>query len=911
MKGNQFIYLLAIASVSIAIEYRKVARPNQQLDVDHSDADDSELMQLEASGSKNKKKDKSDQDKVKTLSQQVVDGKYGLIQKELFKKKTKRPGILSYASNSEVPNDTIDNLGGLDKNEIWLAESHLLVLSGGSFPPYGDKKEHTESLWPPLDTYKASKHQVKIPPNPKVPPPFPVQLTKDGPLQILGTNFSRTLNETDKSALYPLSPPEGVPPGAKISTRYPNSSNTSAGRPPLPISIINPGEFSPGVSFPPSNLNETWPPFLGYLPPGAVILPPPGNQTDLYDDDDPSIYYPPPYSFFYHKDNSSAVPPGPLVPGIILPPPPDFFALLEETTQSTTTTEKLSTQRNRKPSTTTPKVQVSTTTTFLPPTTKPNEVTTEEPLRVYPVKNEFRINEKRPQKITTETPEIFTIFHVQNRTYLPAKTNRPHFVRKNPQNVTILRPVKSKTAVQAKTVQQAIPTQPSQTYLPKNEISQKPIKKNPIFSSTPVPLKYYTTSDHSATYSNSDQNKHKTTHKPADYYFYEEIITTPKSPPVQQNNYYGPIEEFSVQPKPRPSFRQRKPQYIYVTGRPYNTQKPRFRFIQQPIKPDTFRIHISKLQNQIHQYYTTVRTTKRPSPKPVYQYSFQAANYQPQNNFQVSLPEDDHQNGFKTVTSPPPKYSVQIQQAIEVFPTDTPKYHEGEQIYFQNNNDQQISKHRNNYYTTPKPNYHFEEVTRNPPFYKQETTSRPILQYSFEATPNPIYQGFYTKPEEGLFDENTREYFTVFGKKLVPSTTPLPGLVPVVPDSYSSPDEQGSVYQKNPEYHHQRQNAEHAAQQTHEQRYPNVVRYSPNPPEYQDSPKLNSREPEIIKAIEVPVAAKDTQHGSYVSYELPADDGAHFYFLTPKFSKENSRFYYSKPNIERVRRGEIESDKDR
>lgn len=44
------------------------------------------------------------EDERKTLSQQVADGKYGLIQKELFRKPPKRPGIISYSANSEVTN---------------------------------------------------------------------------------------------------------------------------------------------------------------------------------------------------------------------------------------------------------------------------------------------------------------------------------------------------------------------------------------------------------------------------------------------------------------------------------------------------------------------------------------------------------------------------------------------------------------------------------------------------------------------------------------------------------------------------------------------------------------------------------------------------------------------------------------
>lgn len=59
----------------------------------------------------------------KTLSDQVAEGKYGLIQKELFPRPPKRPGIISYLPNPEVPNDTADNLGGLEEDDIWLGMS--------------------------------------------------------------------------------------------------------------------------------------------------------------------------------------------------------------------------------------------------------------------------------------------------------------------------------------------------------------------------------------------------------------------------------------------------------------------------------------------------------------------------------------------------------------------------------------------------------------------------------------------------------------------------------------------------------------------------------------------------------------------------------------------------------------------
>ncbi|XP_058816770.1 uncharacterized protein LOC131680036 [Topomyia yanbarensis] len=66
----------------------------------------------------------------KTLADQVAEGKYGLIHRELFKTTPRRPGVLNYLSNFEIPEDDAGNLGGLSDEEIWLSEGHLLVLKG-------------------------------------------------------------------------------------------------------------------------------------------------------------------------------------------------------------------------------------------------------------------------------------------------------------------------------------------------------------------------------------------------------------------------------------------------------------------------------------------------------------------------------------------------------------------------------------------------------------------------------------------------------------------------------------------------------------------------------------------------------------------------------------------------------------
>nr|CAD7438083.1 unnamed protein product [Timema bartmani] len=142
----------------------------------------------------------TDEEEEKTLSQQIVEGKYGLIQKELYSEKPRRPGVLSYADNLEVPRDTADNYGGLDSGEIWLAENHVLVLRGGHFPDHNSSEgTRTRPVWPPLDGYQAPARQVKIPPNPKA-------------LQRTSGLVSSTRHYKEPQALYP-------PPGTTKNLR--------------------------------------------------------------------------------------------------------------------------------------------------------------------------------------------------------------------------------------------------------------------------------------------------------------------------------------------------------------------------------------------------------------------------------------------------------------------------------------------------------------------------------------------------------------------------------------------------------------------------------------------------------------------------------------------------------------------
>lgn len=307
---------------------------------------------VESSAGEGRDEKKSDEFK-KTLSDQVAEGKYGLIQNELFKTAPKRLGILSYAPNPEIPGDTVKNLGGLSQKEIWLSEDHLLVLKGGSLNTEGN-----DDPWKPIDNYQAPMRQVKIPENPAIPPPFPVQLEENGSIEFIGNNQLPPLINpfTNESLL--LFPEGGFPKTETYSDdktylyarpgAFENDKNVSSL--PIPYGVPN-HNFTIGD------------PFLGHFPP--PLFPPPirpfsngslenSNITEFFDEDDPSFYYPPPYSFKYNANYTNAVAPGPLVPGIILPPPPNFFGRLEEINVkkervSTTTVKPSTTSSTHKP----------------------------------------------------------------------------------------------------------------------------------------------------------------------------------------------------------------------------------------------------------------------------------------------------------------------------------------------------------------------------------------------------------------------------------------------------------------------------------------------------------------------------------------------------------------------------------
>lgn len=355
---------------------------------ENNDIDDGLLLTASAgngnSGKEGSNSTKKEESK-KTLSDQVAEGKYGLIHKELFSTTPKRPGVLSYKSNSEVPKDDARNYGGLKDEEIWLAEDHLLVLKGGSV-----NKNNNKPKWKPIDDYDAPTRQVKLPLNPKVPPPFPVQLTDDGPIQFIGNNKLPVYNPFTNQTVFLFSN-ERVPDikADDLNKKNPPPWNGKDG----PPSQFNGYQYPPPAPLPLGKPNQTFSnPFLNLPPLPPFPLPPPSgsfdeqNSTDI-DEDDPSLYYPPPYSFEYKSNYTNPVSPGPLVPGIILPPPPNFFAPLDEDQKPVKTPldvlNKINDIKLRERLKNTTSSPLATTTIRNEPTT-----TTAKPVKVKPIRIE-------------------------------------------------------------------------------------------------------------------------------------------------------------------------------------------------------------------------------------------------------------------------------------------------------------------------------------------------------------------------------------------------------------------------------------------------------------------------------------------------------------------------------------------
>ncbi|KAI4491429.1 hypothetical protein M0804_002821 [Polistes exclamans] len=730
-----------------------------------------------------------DEDEKKTLSQQVKEGKYGLIQNEIYDddKPRRPPGIISYLDNPEVPKDTIENLGGLDEDEIWFAENHVLVLKGGNFVARGQtnrgrpiiqSEDKDKENWKPIDNYQAPRRQVKIPDKPKVPPPFPVQLKDGGPIQIIGINGSKEIeNATLDRTMDPFYG-KGVLPGGD-GPFFTVTSNGTIVVPDFHYSDNSTNEDVQGPSNVPDDKSEEPPVFYHAIPPGAVFVPPPSNRTD-YDDEDQSIYYPPPYSFYYPQDNTTAVPPGPLVPGIILPPPPDFFSPLEE--KKTTTTKKYT----KRPNTS---MLPKSRPTYLPP----RKLTT---------------RKQWESTTTTAVPKISTTQLPRTRTYLPTMLKNltgKSVTRIRPSTIPYVEVTTNKPSAQRNTKYYTnnplIENRMTET---NTENNIQTWSRSTNGKSIPIVTYFATTTpssiEESVEVTPASIKNVITTVQPgqqlpnrASYYFYEEsddgnVASTVESAPVYyqtttESPYYK-VEPLSQQP------REEKPYYSIETNPPKDTSRDynvklidtlvdnpqvyQYRGSEDSSTSTKYDSTLNRGQNEQmlgdrgQIYYQTITSRPPVTLQRSYYTTPTSPTYYKESEERIEI--DNRQN---TKSKPIYQYSFEIADYSKRGQNQRPYYtQQNEEVTY----DYQTVKSNNHRYDYDTDQRDTERKNNLPykiqsPIYPS-TTGRPIIN----VTPNPQH-AYFTRQDERLLDDVTKEYFTIFGKKInekdTPSTTPI------------------------------------------------------------------------------------------------------------------------------------------
>ncbi|XP_025829752.1 uncharacterized protein LOC112904299 [Agrilus planipennis] len=863
---------------------------------------DDDLMALSSGGGSkfNKKKNKSsvgssnDSEEKKTLAQQVAEGKYALIQNELFLKPPKRPGILSYEANSEIPNDTVHTLGGLAKKEIWLADSHLLVLTGGTFQPY-ETTDGGGNAWRPIDFYKAPKRPVKLPTRPKVPPPFPVQLIEGGPLQILGTNSTRTLDESEKTST-PVPPPEGYIPGSGpyFPPTNQDPTNSITGQ----TAFGNPSVVTETVPTPVFSLNSSnLPPHFASLPPGAVVLPPP-NLTVMIDEEDPSIYYPPPYSFYYEVDNSTKVPPGPLVPGLILPPPPDFFAPLEggtptERSKTVTTKTSISSKTSVRFRMKTSKTTTSTTTT--PPTTKTTYASS-----TTPSFQKYKTKQSRVSFVEKTTlPNHFNrpIFRARNRTIQRPVSIQPQHVHVRPENRVTEKP----SIVSSRLIEEihikTIPDVTTPTYQHLEDVQLNKIKdtttpnsllayRNSIVSNKinfdepstrsttkRIPVKIYIT----PAYADAGLKRGtpvQRTKRPKNIYYFEES-------PDDQYRQSVPKSEvpFST---PSPDIVKETPRHRYHAPPPPTPLLRQIKLSPAPSDDDSFKQHIDQIRNQIRKFQTSqdsfVSNNANPRHKsqPLYQYSFEAHNYPEQHRI-----NEEHFRNTKVpdAVNDNRKYTVNIQPAIEVT-SQGPVIRQSSPF---------LVPPQDAYRSTQRPTVdQYYDNQQEQEKYRPNGARKDLSHLS--GVPYPYYDIF-------VYDINgRRELYETPEENL--SWQPRPRKpVSLHDDINVNYNTRGLQINPDAEIIQIPQQTQHYPQQTSA----DIRERSTRPNSYYDTPATyyqgNRRQQSTSPRGTNPPAT------AFISYKLPGDEEAHFYFLTPQQTKQQQQqrhhdfpYYYKNDN---------------
>lgn len=594
------------------------------------------LMTLSAAGEGNEDKKASDdaskpknkklEEKTKTLSDQIAEGKYGLIEKELFAKKPKAPGIISYKTNSETPEDNAKTLGGLDKDEIWLAEDHLLVLKGG----LPNKKSNNDDSWKPIDDYVAPQRPVKIPVNPRIPPPFPVQFENE-PLQFIGYNHFSVFNPfTNQTRLFGKPSNEGV---QNINQTSYHDSTDFVARFPGANKTFTRNQISDVVPQPPwlfpntNNDADILKQFPFNLPLPDQVL----NRTEDFDEDDPSLFYPPPYSFIYKSNYTNLAPVGPFVPGIILPPPPNFFSVYdpEENKIPVKTPIDVINRINQihlhnrlsAPTTSTEaptsKITLSQSTTRASTTTTKKHIRNKQPTSRVPV-SPYATNSvysTTPKQHDMTTLKLFPV-------YVPTKTTKLY------QSTTVA----PTTTPRYKSYKEDYGTQTHPIYFEYFD-ARTAIPFEEVHIGSNVQEEYsVTTTRPSVTLSVPVYNEPKKK-KPKSYHQY--APSTDSSPPVgrypTRPEYSFESDSFGTVISPYPySVNTASPNHFNIAS----TEKP---LVLEPV--GRFEDEIAAIRQTLN-YYNGKITSKVPKVKAVYEFSFEASNHRNRDGFKPMLSYD-------------------------------------------------------------------------------------------------------------------------------------------------------------------------------------------------------------------------------------------------------------------------------
>lgn len=457
------------------------------------------------------------------------------------------------------------------------------------------------------------------------------------------------------------------------------------------------------------------------------------------DEEDQSIYYPPPYSFVY-KSNASgaAVPPGPLVPGIILPPPPDFFAPLDgpkrqdEKRPLTTVKDKYAKRvlSNALSAETTSSTTAASSTraSQSPSLYVPRKSSSSVGARIKAVS--FETTTRRPKSSSSPRPST-----------TPSRYSPKTALRK---------PIVSASRNNA-----------SAFVVPESLI---------IAVTTPVPLNKHTTTFKTLVSNQVPESSKEWTVNsksvPLLAAFYATTTTT--TPPPETSTKGNEVDLVSAKYPPKTSY------FFYgeppsstepsttssTTGRPFfNNNDNKLDEQRQPLYNHVD--HEYQLEPSPPLYFATAtpapvypqqQTHAKSKPKPIYQFSFESADYQAKHE---QLDKKKRSKKKKPQQSELASYDYQDEDVVQ----------------------QSVSE----------PHFEYHARANQLPFRDKDnevvySTATPLPVDSLASSTLEPHRAYFTKQDEQLLDDVTKEYFTMFGKKLTggarvahPSTTPIYG----------------------------------------------------------------------------------------------------------------------------------------